>query len=498
MSAPANIAVARVLRQRDTWPGLTVTWERAAFDFTGATVTCELRAAPGGTALHTFTLTPDVSVVGECIVTAALTSAESALLPAAVLYGDLILSHASLGTYTAVTFQLTVVPWGSPLASDEGMAEVTVNLDPDPVAVTVTIAAGADNGWTPILAVVSDGERRVLRVTDWTGGGGVEPATGLYVGAAGLVAEIADAVDVRGAAGPEGDRGDQGPQGDPGDAGAAGANGKTVLNGTGAPAGGLGVDGDFYVDTAALAIYGPKASGVWGSGTSLVGPQGPQGDAGADGDDGAAGTPVELQVSGTNLQWRYEGDVSWTTLIDLATLGYVPKGRVHQLWVDAGAMVPAVTNGAEAETWEYPTQDHAVDRLLFDAATAEAAFFKLALPKVWDLGTLKAKFVWDGAATASNGVVWGLSAGAFSNDAAIDAALGSEVTVADTVIAVGDLHLTAATAALTVGGTPAAEDLLLFKVRRVVLDDSDTCAVDAALLGVWLEWTEGSTEPVAW
>lgn len=44
----------------------------------------------------------------------------------------------------------------------------------------------------------------------------------------------------------------------------------TILSGSGAPGAGLGSDGDFYIDTDAYAIYGPKAAGSWGSGTSLV------------------------------------------------------------------------------------------------------------------------------------------------------------------------------------------------------------------------------------
>jgi hypothetical protein len=66
-----------------------------------------------------------------------------------------------------------------------------------------------------------------------------------------------------------------GPQGP---AGASGANGNSVLNGSGAPSSSLGNAGDFYIDTAAKVIYGPKASGSWaGSGTSLIGPQGTTG-----------------------------------------------------------------------------------------------------------------------------------------------------------------------------------------------------------------------------
>jgi hypothetical protein len=54
--------------------------------------------------------------------------------------------------------------------------------------------------------------------------------------------------------------------------GTNGTNGNTVLNGSGAPAGGTGVNGDFYIDTAAWDIYGPKAAGAWPSGVSLIGP----------------------------------------------------------------------------------------------------------------------------------------------------------------------------------------------------------------------------------
>lgn len=71
--------------------------------------------------------------------------------------------------------------------------------------------------------------------------------------------------------------------------GTPGADGKTILNGTGAPAGGLGVDGDFYIDTTADAIYGPKTGGSWGSPTSLIGPTGATGDTGPQGPAGATG-----------------------------------------------------------------------------------------------------------------------------------------------------------------------------------------------------------------
>jgi Collagen triple helix repeat (20 copies) len=112
-----------------------------------------------------------------------------------------------------------------------------------------------------------------------------------------------------GATGPQGPKGDTGAQGLPGLQGApgpVGTDGNTVLRGTGAPDNTVGHDGDFYIDTAADMLYGPKASGAWpATGTSLVGPkgdtgdpgpagpagpQGPKGDTGATGPAGPAGT----------------------------------------------------------------------------------------------------------------------------------------------------------------------------------------------------------------
>jgi hypothetical protein len=82
------------------------------------------------------------------------------------------------------------------------------------VGATGFVAAAADavdlrgtagvRGWSPVLAVVEDGVRRVQQVVDWAGGAGAKPATAGYVGAAGVVETAAEAVDVRGAQGSAG------------------------------------------------------------------------------------------------------------------------------------------------------------------------------------------------------------------------------------------------------------------------------------------------------
>jgi len=74
-----------------------------------------------------------------------------------------------------------------------------------------------------------------------------------------------------GATGPIGPTGATGATGATGPQGPAGLDGKSVLNGVGAPGSTIGVDGDFYIDTATEDIYGPKTAGVWGPPTSLIG-----------------------------------------------------------------------------------------------------------------------------------------------------------------------------------------------------------------------------------
>lgn len=88
-----------------------------------------------------------------------------------------------------------------------------------------------------------------------------------------------------------------GPSGSNGTNGTNGVDGRTILNGSGVPSNGLGDDGDFYIDTLNNTLYGPKAGGVWGSSTSIVGPTGATGSAGNNGSDGSDGDSSYLYIA---------------------------------------------------------------------------------------------------------------------------------------------------------------------------------------------------------
>lgn len=95
--------------------------------------------------------------------------------------------------------------------------------------------------------------------------------------------------------------GPTGTTGTAGTPGAAGADGRTILSGTSDPGGGTGANGDFYIRTDTHVLFGPKASGTWPGGFSLVGPTGSTGATGGDGDDGADGVDGNTILSGSGV-----------------------------------------------------------------------------------------------------------------------------------------------------------------------------------------------------
>jgi hypothetical protein len=60
----------------------------------------------------------------------------------------------------------------------------------------------------------------------------------------------------------------------------------TILSGAGAPSNAVGIDGDFYIDTKNLNIYGPKMKKKWPKAVSLKGSDGSNGTDGKSGNDG--------------------------------------------------------------------------------------------------------------------------------------------------------------------------------------------------------------------
>lgn len=159
-----------------------------------------------------------------------------------------------------------------------------------------------------------------------------------------------------------------------------------------------------------------------------------------------------------------------------------------EIFIPASAMWPSVTSGCGEPTKnEYATNDVNMYRAAFDQTSSEYAEFTVWMPDNWNAGTLTFKAAWT-ADSGSGTVTWGLQCRSYANDDAIDATWGTAQTSGDTLIATGDMHYSAVSSAITPAGTPAAGELVQFRVYR---DISDTLTADALLLGLKIYYTKG-------
>jgi hypothetical protein len=80
----------------------------------------------------------------------------------------------------------------------------------------------------------------------------------------------------------------------------------TILSGFGAPSNAIGIDGDFYIDSKNLNIYGPKMKKKWPAAVSLKGSNGSDGSAGKSGSDGKTITTAST-VAGPSGAQGFQG-----------------------------------------------------------------------------------------------------------------------------------------------------------------------------------------------
>lgn len=150
----------------------------------------------------------------------------------------------------------------------------------------------------------------------------------------------------------------------------------------------------------------------------------------------------------------------------------------------AGSMSPTTTAGcASLTTYETTTNKNNIKYLAFDASTDEHAFVSFDTPNNYDGGTILVSFTWT-APSGTGDVIWGVAGRAFANDDAYDQALGTAVTVTDTLITAYDAHKSAETSAVTIAGTPAGGQKVYLDIYRDANAGGDTLNADAWLTDV--------------
>jgi len=169
--------------------------------------------------------------------------------------------------------------------------------------------------------------------------------------------------------------------------------------------------------------------------------------------------------------------------------GTLKQAGKETIWVPSNAMTPTTSNGAERATVETTSGRPDMEVLDFDKDSDEFAQFSVAFPKSYNLGTVTFQFFWSGLA-ATTGVSMQLQGVAMNDNETIDVAYGTAVVVDDDAQgAVEELLVSAESGAVTIGGTPADNDLTYFRIGRDVSDSNDDMAGDCRLHGVKIFYT---------
>ena len=181
------------------------------------------------------------------------------------------------------------------------------------------------------------------------------------------------------------------------------------------------------------------------------------------------------------------GDLSGVTdpVTARQNLGAVGK---QTMWIPAQAMLPTVSNGCSPLTQvELTAGQPDLFVLDFDPAATEYAQFQVAMPKQWDKGDVSYQIFWTAGTVEANDVIWTLEGVAIADDAPIDVAYGTAISITDTFLsAANDLMVSAESAALTIAGNPANANICIFRFGRDASNVADTYGSDARLIGIKL------------
>ena len=199
--------------------------------------------------------------------------------------------------------------------------------------------------------------------------------------------------------------------------------------------------------------------------------------------------PANYGTDGYVLKTNGAGALTW-----VAQTAPTVIAPVDEVWINAGMIVPGTINGATEGS--YSTTIATYDVLNFNQTTEQDGFFTIVFGQKWNAGTIKAKFYWI-ASAGTGDCIWGIQAVSVSSATNLDQTFGTAQEVTQTLSAVDQLLISSATAAITIGNTPAVEDLIQFRVYRKAAAGGDTLSGTASLIGVEIQYTQVQTG-VAW
>ena len=198
------------------------------------------------------------------------------------------------------------------------------------------------------------------------------------------------------------------------------------------------------------------------------------------------------EIIAASLDISGNADIDGTLETDGLTVGGVAAkvAGKESIWIPAAAMYPSTTNPCSDLTQVETTALRPDLKVLdFAAAADDFAQFAIAFPKSWNEGTITYQPFWTVTGTNTGTMVWQLGGIAVSSDDTINTAFGT--LVATTALAhsgtSNDLMVSAESGAVTIAGSPAANDLCFFQINNDTSASGQTGA--ARLLGIKMFFT---------
>ena len=203
------------------------------------------------------------------------------------------------------------------------------------------------------------------------------------------------------------------------------------------------------------------------------------------GEDGSSG------ITALTLDMSAAGAATFNSTVTTST-GLTKTVGKETIWVPSNAMTPTTSNGCAAITAVETTSGRPDMFVLdFDKDADEFAQFSVAFPKSWNAGTVTFQFFWSGIA-ATTGVELTLAGVAFADNDSIDTAYGTAIAVADAAQgAVEEMLVSPESGAITIAGSPGANELTYFRIGRDVSEDD--MAGDCRLHGIKLHFTTNAS-----
>ena len=210
-----------------------------------------------------------------------------------------------------------------------------------------------------------------------------------------------------------------------------------------------------------------------------------------DGTDGSAtnaGSSLLYEDETGDPSAYFEGNNVNFSAVPTITDGALKSAGRETIWVPALAMYGNTTSGAEAGQTELGNGPE-LKTLAFDKDSDEFAQFAISFPKSWNEGTVSFKAYFTGNSTNTGNVAFKLAGVGLADGELTNIAFGTAVQAeakAHSGVAY-NLNITRESGAITIAGTPVAEEYVFFEISRDVSEDN--FSADALLLGIKLFFT---------